>query len=266
MPRLAVRSLSRSDNNDNKGNIPETFRLTSNGMTGNSLPRSEGKGYDLVESKGPVIHPVLMRSPQLAFASAGFTPLPNRLRAKLKYVATFSASAGVTPGVNVYSANGLYDPDITGTGHQPRGFDQLIALYDHFVVLKSSCKAEFVGANLPTVVGIQLQSSSTVQSDYIDYAEQARCTYECGNWYQTSGGLMEPKKHELHFDASQFMGIPDPLTATKLQGSVGANPSDQAFFHVFHQALDGSTSVGQSVLVTITYDVVFIEPVPVASS
>ena len=38
----------------------------------------------------------------------------------------------------VFTCNGLYDPDVSGTGHQPRGFDQMMALYDHYVVTK--CK------------------------------------------------------------------------------------------------------------------------------
>ena len=35
---------------------------------------------------------------------------------------------------HVFSANSLYDPDTTGTGHQPRGFDQLSALYKMYRV------------------------------------------------------------------------------------------------------------------------------------
>jgi len=32
----------------------------------------------------------------------------------------------------VFAANGLYDPNITGTGHQPMGFDQLLQFYNHY--------------------------------------------------------------------------------------------------------------------------------------
>lgn len=37
----------------------------------------------------------------------------------------------------VFYANGLYDPDITGTGHQPQGYDQWGDLYRTATVLKS---------------------------------------------------------------------------------------------------------------------------------
>jgi hypothetical protein len=249
------------------------YRLTPERMGGICLPRSEGKGYEITESKDnerKLVHPALLGTPHLALAFGGFTPLPAQLRAKLKYVSYVLLSSGVTPGLNVYSANGLYDPDITGTGHQPRGFDQLIALYDHYVVMKSKCVVEFMGSsgasNLGQVGGVQLQSSSTAQSDYIDYAEQARCLFGITPRTLTSGGLTEPLRHEMHFDAHSFMGIPDPISATKLQGTVAANPSDQAFYHVFAQTIDGSTSGSQYALVSIEYDAVFFEPVPVASS
>jgi hypothetical protein len=225
----------------------------------------------LVEKKDQqvhaVMHPALLSHPRMAMSSYGYTPLPNRLRANLKYVSNVFLSSGVTPGTNVFSANGLYDPDITGTGHQPRGFDQLIALYDHYVVLASRCVVEFTGVTgAQAVCGIQLQSSSTTQSDYIDYAEQARCEFAIAPFCVTSGGFPEPKRHAMHFDAKSFMGIPDPVTATKLQGGVSSNPTDQAYYHVFSQHVDGSTSTGQNALVYIEYEVMFIEPVPVASS
>jgi hypothetical protein len=245
------------------------YRLTPARMGGAILPRSEGKGFTVVDDEGKRevrIHPAFLNSPSLAMSSMGFTPLPNRLQAKLKYVAYASLTSGVTPGVNVYSANGLYDPDITGSGHQPRGFDQLIALYDHYVVLRSKCVVHFAGALAASVNGIQLQASSTPQSDYIDYAEQARCEFSLSPWCYSTGGFPEPRSHTLQFEASKFMGIPDPVTAGKLQGSVSSNPSDQGFFHVFTQHIDGSTSASQNVLVFLEYDVVFIEPVPVASS
>jgi hypothetical protein len=213
------------------------------------------------------VHPALLKAnSSLAMGFAGFTPLPHKLKAHLKYVTYATLAAGVTPGVNVYSANGCYDPDITGAGHQPRGFDQLIALYDHYVVTKSHIKAEFTNTSGSCVCGIQLQSSSTAQSDYVDYAEQARCEFSIAPYVITSGAVERTRVHTLPFAAQEFMGIPDPVTSTKLQGGVSANPTDQAFFHVFMQALDGSTGAANNVLVSIEYEVVFIEPVPVASS
>jgi len=31
----------------------------------------------------------------------------------------------------------MYDPDITGTGHQPAGFDQMMLSYEHYIVTRA---------------------------------------------------------------------------------------------------------------------------------
>jgi hypothetical protein len=269
MPAKATRNRA--------SNRAHRLDLTAAGSAAHPIPRSAVT--DMVEVKNPdekknfpAVHHAMLRAAAnsgLAMSFSGFTPLPARLHARLKYVSSGVAlSAGVTPGVHVFSANGLYDPDITGTGHQPRGFDQLIALYDHYVVLKSKCKVEFSAptSNTLQVVGVEVQATSTAQSDYIDYTEQPQCTFSLGPYFASSGAIDSPKVHEITWDAKKFMGIPDPITATKLQGSVSANPADGAFFHVFNQSYEGSVSATIGMLTSIEYDVVFIEPVPVASS
>jgi hypothetical protein len=238
------------------------------------LPKSEKTDFEEVKGDRAVVHPEMlamarMTSASLGMGFAGYTPLPRRLKTQMKYVTNLLISGGVTPGLNVFSANGLYDPDVTGSGHQPRGFDQLIALYDHYVVTHSEIKVEFYfsSSGVPAVCGVQLQATSAAQSDYVDYAEQARCEFGLAPMlFGGSGGATHPRVHRLGCNVQQFMGIPDPITATKLQGSVSANPADQAFYHVFIQALDGSTSASITALVSLEYHAVFIEPVPVASS
>lgn len=63
------------------------------------------------------------------------TPVAPRLRTWLKYCEALNVTTSV-PGYAVYSfnLNGLFDPNQTGTGHQPRGYDQLTALYQRYRV------------------------------------------------------------------------------------------------------------------------------------
>ncbi len=63
--------------------------------------------------------------------------LGNRLPIKFKYQTSGTLNPGVAgvAAIQVMTANGLYDPDITGVGHQPRGFDQIMALYNHYTVV-----------------------------------------------------------------------------------------------------------------------------------
>ena len=45
---------------------------------------------------------------------------------------------------NQFVANGAFDPNLTGVGHQPRGFDQFMAGYETFTVTGSKISVNFV--------------------------------------------------------------------------------------------------------------------------
>lgn len=66
----------------------------------------------------------------------GMYGLPATAYATLRYADTKNynpLSAGTAQG-NLYCINGLFDPDVTGTGHQPMGFDQYMSQYRHYMV------------------------------------------------------------------------------------------------------------------------------------
>jgi len=49
------------------------------------------------------------------------------------------------PGLfdHVFNLNSLFDPDSTGAGHQPKGFDQLTALYARYRVYETKYKVTY---------------------------------------------------------------------------------------------------------------------------
>ena len=63
---------------------------------------------------------------------------------KMRYVEEFELNPGLGSVASyVFRANGLYDPNYTGAGHQPYGFDQWMTYYNQFTVLGSKMKAIF---------------------------------------------------------------------------------------------------------------------------
>lgn len=99
---------------------------------------------------------------------------PDRLRTKLHYcdVVNLSASAG-SPGLWQFRMNSLFDPDFTGTGHQPQWFDQLSAVYNFYRVLGSKITVTFIPAHVsdteandkgPYICGITTVPSATAFS------------------------------------------------------------------------------------------------------
>jgi len=60
------------------------------------------------------------------------SPIPQRFITKLKYAATVLTDA---TGNYIFNLNSLFDPELTGVGHQPYGYDQLAGLYNRYRVI-----------------------------------------------------------------------------------------------------------------------------------
>lgn len=102
-------------------------------------------------------------------------PVAPRLRTWLRYseiVTVTTAASGY--GLYVFNLNGLFDPNQTGTGHQPRGYDQLSALYQRYRVLFTKWQV-ILQSNLSTsqaLLGVQPSNSSGTGS-FNDLMEQS---------------------------------------------------------------------------------------------
>ena len=194
-------------------------------------------------------------------ASNASGPLANRLKAKLIYSEGLQLNPGVGGTVSdyVWSANGLYDPNITGVGHQPRGFDQLMTLYDHATVIGAkitvNCSnGDTTGGNM---IVLSVRDSNTAISSYIDameyrYIKKAVLGVESGSATKTVALKCNPNK---------FLGRGSPLSEDNLRNSISSNPNEQAYFHVSCMPLEaGTDTAGVNVIVRIEYTVIFTEP------
>ena len=80
------------------------------------------------------------RSASRAFVPRGplvkASPFPDSITVALPYCANLSYSTGAVSAMTnqSWSMNSVFDPDYTGGGHQPQGFDEYSALYDSYRV------------------------------------------------------------------------------------------------------------------------------------
>jgi len=74
--------------------------------------------------------------------------MPRRLLVKLPYwdVLDIGESGNVTAEYSM-ALNGIFDPDLTGTGHQPRGRDQYATLYAGYLVRGCRWSVRLYGAD-----------------------------------------------------------------------------------------------------------------------
>jgi len=102
---------------------------------------------------------ILRNSLSRAFTTFnGNSPFPPNKLYKLKYTESFVFSTDSTP-LRVYGTqqrwnlNSLFDPDSTGTGHQPYGFDALAIAYNRYKVVGVTVEMEVTD---PSADGIRI--------------------------------------------------------------------------------------------------------------
>lgn len=190
--------------------------------------------------------------------------MPKSLFTTLKYhdTKTLNVGAAGVNGVTVYTLNGLFDPDVTGVGAQPRGFDQMMTLYDHFYVRASSISCTFWNKDIVqnNTVGIAFRDNATTEVTAYDYIEQD-CVYRVLGG-QNSGSSQKTIKR--FFKYKPYNGVMYKESENK--GSVSANPTEQTYAHVFCGNEFGVDTLGTQVTITIEYHALFTEQRDLISS
>lgn len=184
--------------------------------------------------------------------------LGNSLATTLVYNDQYVLDAGAAPAVAVHvlRASGLFDPDVTGAGHQPRGFDQIMLLYDHYVVVGSKITVKIPSDNSTHIVGIALRDDNPPDTTLINYQEARNVKSVMMS--PDAGGT---KVITYGYSAKKFLGRSHPLSDPQLKGTHTSDPLENGFFHIFTGHPTTGNNPPSIVLdVTILYRVVFIEP------
>lgn len=204
-------------------------------------------------SKRQRLHEAQMM-PSLGPRMYGF---PNTIITKLRYcdVVTVSGSAGAI-GSQIYAANGIYDPDITGVGHQPMWRDTYAAIYNNYVVLgsKITVTATAVQANIPTIFVLQGDDETTAgtiitRMEMNNAVSVMLGTRESGDAVNTLTATFEPQ---------EAYGV-DAKSDGASQIAVGLNPTQLWNYNISLQSCDASTTVNWYLKVEIDYTVKFSE-------
>lgn len=170
-----------------------------------------------------------------------FDPFPVRMRVKMRYndQVTLVTTGGVISQY-IFSANGIFDPNITGTGHQPYGFDQYAAIYNHYQVVAStitlSVTTPFNGS-----AGIVLNDDTSFSQQYNTVVEE-----KGANVIQVGANSTNAHVRQ-YYNANYFK------ERKNLDAAMNANPTEQCYFGCFVRGETSSTSQSSYVQVSIEY-------------
>ena len=209
---------------------------------------------------------------------------PQSMRTQLRYCDAIDFTpSSATINVHSFLANGLFKPDVSATGHQPRGFDEFMDVYKTFTVKGSKIAVTwsyegYMGPSqymqtgapqqaiqnsagavqaVPAMVGmiiptVEAASSGTIiQNQEVDKARWVTVT-----------PVGEAKTVSAKARVEDFFGK-DALTGSEgYTGSISSDPSEKLYYHVCSalQHDEYPITIKLRANIVITYDTVFTEP------
>jgi len=223
---------------------------------GTKLPASSSiidRGVDLATKNKTMYAPsVNLRNHNSSKITSNIGPFGERWVGKLKYVDKFKQNVVVGEYTELlFNLNSLFDPDRTGVGHQPRGFDQLSGIYSRYRVLKTAYKLTMLStsqsSNLIQVVH-QSNTTSSAQSA-ANALEQGNSMVRMFNAFQRA----IPLKGIIALNTLTGNSLEAYRSDDKYEGTVTTNPTELLILHV---GIEGTTSVAANVewLVELEYD------------
>jgi hypothetical protein len=147
----------------------------------------------------------------------------------LKYSETFSFSLASTVGTQqLMRLNSIFDPNSTGVGHQPYGYDQIAALYNRYRVLSTKWKITFgtVGGTYRLVVipvngALSSAISNNTTFDTACEVPRARQRTQGGGGSPTISMSSGIKLNDLN-----GVTFTEYLADDRFEAQIGANPAE----------------------------------------
>lgn len=199
------------------------------------------------------------RSPGMAVSVAALGPSAVRLAMSYSTTTNMTSTVGAL-ATYVFTGNGLFDPDVTGSGLQPLGFDQWATLYQRYRSIASNIEVNLStpGATTNATGSFDVAvAPSNTSSVFSSFTAAASSPY--AKMVSFNGNGAPGRKLKSKMDTAVFMGVPPlaVLADDTLQASVSANPTDMWYWHVCAVTSDLTSTATILMFTKVTYLVDF---------
>jgi len=207
---------------------------------------------------------------QLVYTShenSNYTFLDPHKYMTFKYTDVVTSSLATTVGSSqVYNLNSLFDPDRTGTGHQPYGFDQMSALYNRYRVLNTRWRIVFSPSSLTYAVSVVpmnnlLAASVTDLATFRTGAESPRSI----NWEQGASGQSHIITGKIQLNNLTGVTPTEYLADDRFEAVISASPSEVLVLQVLLYNPSAST-ISINYIVDLYYETDVHDPILLAGS
>ncbi len=189
------------------------------------------------------------------FPGCGF---PDELRCTLKYTEQITMSGTPTTPAQVFRMNSLFDPNLTGTGHQPNYYDQLQAVYGQYCVTSAKLTAKFASNQSAIVsMGVMLYSENNIGTLTVENLCETKYAMDL-----TVGGTNANPTRSFALptaNVTKMMGQSALNTDPNTYSIVTSNPTDVLFGIIKFTSSDAVTGLNLECMVTLYFDCIFKE-------
>jgi len=179
-------------------------------------------------------------------------PISQNYVCKLKYCTAVNTDGN---GRFVFNLNSLFDPDLTGVGHQPYGYDQLAVLYNRYRVIGTSWHVSCLKQSAPVVLAALPANETTTMLTCSEMRENPRTKFI----NQNPGAAVKV--------LSGYTSIPSLVGRTKAQymaddryqADVTSNPAEFARLNILVNSSADVPLAGEPLQVTLEFMVEFFD-------
>lgn len=179
---------------------------------------------------------------------------------KLKYTESVKLiSVSGSLGSNIFRLQSIYDPNLSGVGHQPYGHDTMMTMFNHYTVMGAKVSISFtpVDTGTPSAVGVLVSPTNSIPYTTYDAIKEARQ----GVQKQLRGGASGTLGMSINYSTKKFFNVSNIKdNVSRLGASFGSDPVENSYLFVYQQPLDFTSSVNVYATVSIDYVVMFSEP------
>jgi hypothetical protein len=191
------------------------------------------------------------------------TTFPQQMKVCLKYDhdSNFTTTVSIANDTK-FRLNSIFDPDLSGVGHQPQGRDQWNLLYNRYRV--DSVRVTIRALSM-TSHGMMLcllpNNSTTTLTDTNQLVESPLA-------HVGVVGTGTPTTLVKHFDLKVLNGVSKNTYESddRFQSLFSTNPTETLILHVGYWELGSLASVTASFNITLEYFVTCYDPITVGSS
>lgn len=157
-----------------------------------------------------------------------------------------------------FRANGIFDPNYTGVGHQPLYYDQMTALYNHWTVIGSKITVSVAHAatnNTNSTVCLYVNDDTSIVPTLNSLIEQSKAKFVV-----MPVSNVDPYRLTTTWSLKKEFGTSKGcLINTAMGGTAGADPSEQSLYSICIFPQNVSSTQTYNLEVLISYIVVWTE-------